>query len=285
MRVKKCPESIKEHARLIDEKLADITVLRSRRRFRRVPGRHDDRDRPRPFRAHARTSTTFTSGTPYSLQAPRHPELPLRRGHRPRRGRDRQARASGSRSWWTRKTVKQIKPLPNLFYKIVTGNSLLGVEKTLFNEELFEQLEELKPRYFDEPDKDKKDRYKQQIEATIHELTKGKQAFDFEIYFSEVFHGKGGFDVLIANPPYVSHDRISEDKNGLRNTFNVYDSFADIYCYFIERGINILKQCGVLTFITSNSYIKADYGSKLSQIPQQSFLHCPTTQHRTVTSF
>src|SRR5437773_7352976 len=72
--------------------------------------------------------------------------------------------------------VKQIKPLPNLFYKIVTGNSLLGVEKTLFNQQAFRRLEELKPRYFDEPDKEKKGRYKQQIEDTIHELTNGKEA-------------------------------------------------------------------------------------------------------------
>ncbi len=60
--------------------------------------------------------------------------------------------------------VKQIKPLPNLSYKIVPGNSLLGVEKNLFNDRVFRQLEELKPRYFDEPDKVKKDDYKRQIE-------------------------------------------------------------------------------------------------------------------------
>src|SRR5262249_17224384 len=73
----------------------------------------------------------------------------------------------------------------------------------LFNKQLFQRLEELKPRYFDEPEKIKKRRYKQQIEDTIHELTNGKEAFDFEIYFSEVFHRHGGFDVVIANPPYV----------------------------------------------------------------------------------
>src|SRR5262249_32679010 len=84
--------------------------------------------------------------------------------------------------------VKQIKPLPNLFYKIVTGNSLLGLDKNLFNQHLYQRIEELKSRYFDEPDKGNKDRYKQQIEDTIHQLTNGKEAFDFEIYFSEVFH-------------------------------------------------------------------------------------------------
>ena len=46
--------------------------------------------------------------------------------------------------------INQIKPLPNLDYKIVAGNSLIGVEKDLFNDSLFKKLEELKPRYFDE---------------------------------------------------------------------------------------------------------------------------------------
>ena len=48
--------------------------------------------------------------------------------------------------------IKQIKPLPNLDYKIVTGNSLLGVEKTLFNEQVFRRLEKLKPLFFYETD-------------------------------------------------------------------------------------------------------------------------------------
>lgn len=46
--------------------------------------------------------------------------------------------------------IKQIRPLPNLDYKIVCGNSLLGVERNMFNNELFKKLEELKPLYFNE---------------------------------------------------------------------------------------------------------------------------------------
>src|SRR5258708_4209402 len=84
--------------------------------------------------------------------------------------------------------VKQIKPLPNLDYKIVVGNSLLGVEKTLFNEKCFQQLDKLKPLYFDESDSTKKASLRRQIDDLIHELTNGKETFDFEIYFSEVFH-------------------------------------------------------------------------------------------------
>jgi len=46
--------------------------------------------------------------------------------------------------------IKNIKPLPNLDYKIVCGNSLLGVEKDLFNHQLFNDLEKLKPLFFKE---------------------------------------------------------------------------------------------------------------------------------------
>ncbi len=77
--------------------------------------------------------------------------------------------------------VKQIKPLPNLDYKVVTGNSLLGVEKTLYNEKLFNRLEELKPRYFDATDRKQKEEFKHEIDDLIHELTNGKETFDFEM--------------------------------------------------------------------------------------------------------
>ncbi|RKY52396.1 MAG: hypothetical protein DRP89_07750, partial [Candidatus Neomarinimicrobiota bacterium] len=86
--------------------------------------------------------------------------------------------------------IKKIKPLPNLDYKIVCGNSLLGVEKNLFNNQLFAELERLKPIYFDETNPTKKQEYKQQIDELISRITDGHKEFDFEVYFSEVFHDK-----------------------------------------------------------------------------------------------
>jgi len=94
--------------------------------------------------------------------------------------------------------IKQIKPLPNLDYKIVCGNSILGVEPDLFNNDLFKKLEELKPLYFNETDPTKKQECKKQIDALIKEITNNNETFDFEVYFSEVFHEKGGFDVVSA---------------------------------------------------------------------------------------
>ncbi|HOT59044.1 MAG TPA: hypothetical protein PLJ83_05230, partial [Spirochaetales bacterium] len=87
--------------------------------------------------------------------------------------------------------IRQIKPLPNLDYKIVCGNSLLGVEKNLFNNELFVKLEQLKPHYFNETNPTKKQEYKKQIDNLIRQITSEHTEFDFEVYFSEVFHKKG----------------------------------------------------------------------------------------------
>lgn len=158
--------------------------------------------------------------------------------------------------------VQQIKPLPNLDYKVVVGNSLLGVEKNLFNEEQFKQLEALKPKFFDESDRTKKAQFKQQIEALIHDLTRGRKVFDFEIYFSEVFHAKGGFDVVIGNPPYVRQEEIKALKPLLKH-YECGAGTADLFVYFYERGIKLLRKGGQFAFITSNKWYRSGYGEKL----------------------
>lgn len=153
--------------------------------------------------------------------------------------------------------IENIKALPNLDYKIVCGNSLLGVERNLFNDTLFKQLEELKTQFFNETRKSEKRRLKKQIDATIKELTKDG-TFDFEIYFSEVFHEKGGFDVVIGNPPYIPYKKISK----LYNLTN-YISFnnnqvnkPNLYIYFIENALKkLLKDNGVLSFINPIAFL------------------------------
>ena len=114
-----------------------------------------------------------------------------------------------------------IKPLPNLEYKIRVGNSLLKVERNLSNHHLFEGLEQLKTRYFDETSPSKKAALKTKIDALIHELTGQSETFDFEIYFSEVFRD-GGFDVVIGNPPYVRHEGIKDLKPQLKSRFGKF---------------------------------------------------------------
>jgi hypothetical protein len=80
----------------------------------------------------------------------------------------------------------------------------------------------------------------------------------------EWMFGVAGFDIVIGNPPYISHDKIA-NRSALRTHFESYEPFADIYCYFIENGIRQLKDKGVICFITSNSYLRAEYGAPLRQ--------------------
>ena len=162
---------------------------------------------------------------------------------------------------------EKIQPLPNLDYKMVCGNSLLSVEKDLFNQKKLNELEKLKPLYFNETSSSKKQKYKKQIDQLISEVTKAHKTFDFEIYFSEVFHEKNGFDVVIANPPYVSHDKIKYKKQ--LEKYYIYESFSDVYCYFYEKAVSIQNNTGVLCYITSNSYLKSEYGKSLRDLLSQ----------------
>ncbi len=169
--------------------------------------------------------------------------------------------------------IKQIKPLPNLDYKIVCGNSLLGVERNLGNWKLFAKLEELKPLFFNETNTNKKQDYKLQIDELISKITNGHKDFDFEVYFSEVFHEKNGFDVVIANPPYVEHKKLKGFSTIFKSKFKTYSGTTDLYVYFYEIAINILKIEGVLTFISSNKFIRTSYGAKLRGLLANNRIH------------
>jgi REP element-mobilizing transposase RayT len=77
----------------------------------------------------------------------------------------------------------------------------------------------------------------------------------------------GGFDVVIGNPPYVSHERI-DNKDFLKNNFESYSSFGDLYIYFYELSLRITNTNGLTSMITSNSFLKADYGKPLRKLIQ-----------------
>lgn len=95
--------------------------------------------------------------------------------------------------------------------------------------------------------------------------------FDFNEEFSEVFI-KGGFDVVIGNPPYVMHEFITNIKPILKNKYKTYTSTADLYCYFYELGIRIIKTGGVLGYITSNSWLNIDYGINIRKLLNKYFI-------------
>ncbi len=90
-------------------------------------------------------------------------------------------------------------------------------------------------------------------------------AFIWEEEFSEVFEN-GGFDIVIGNPPYVRQEMLSqESKIFFKNSYQTYHSLADLYIFFIEKGINLLKENGRFSFIFPNKWLKSNYGKPLRQ--------------------
>jgi hypothetical protein len=76
----------------------------------------------------------------------------------------------------------------------------------------------------------------------------------------------GGFDVVIGNPPYVRQEWIKADKPYLEKHYKAYDGVADLYVYFYELGLNILKPGGRLGYISSGSLFRAAYAKPLRKL-------------------
>ena len=92
-------------------------------------------------------------------------------------------------------------------------------------------------------------------------------AFEWRFEFPEVLNDDGefvGFDAVIGNPPYFSMSKIKDQSNYFASTgYQTYSKSSDIYCLFYEKGIQIIKQKGLLTYITSNSWLRTQYGALL----------------------
>ncbi len=74
---------------------------------------------------------------------------------------------------------------------------------------------------------------------------------------------EGGFDVVIGNPPYVRQEWIAKDKPFLEKHYRAYDGVADLYVYFYELGMKLLKPGGRLGFVVTNKWMRAGYGEPL----------------------
>jgi 23S rRNA G2445 N2-methylase RlmL len=72
-----------------------------------------------------------------------------------------------------------------------------------------------------------------------------------------------GFDVVISNPPYVRQEKIRDLKPALKQQYHSYTGVADLYVYFYERAYQLLREGGVLCYISSNKYFRSGYGQKL----------------------
>lgn len=174
-------------------------------------------------------------------------------------------------------------PLPNLDFKIECGDSLLGppVEKKKGDQfELWGDadqienwargLEKQKEQYMKaagglknslrDAIKKQENRISQSMKESKYKREDGRPVIFWRIQFFEVF-ARGGFDVILANPPYVRQEALKSEKHRLKEVFpQVCAGTADLYCYFYAQAIEILRPGGMLVFISSNKWFKAEYG-------------------------
>jgi len=98
----------------------------------------------------------------------------------------------------------------------------------------------------------------------------GDKAFNWEREFSQVF-AKGGFDVVIGNPPYVNANELKKSLTELqykylKSNYITAKGTVDLYIYFFEKGIKLTKEEGILSYITPNRFLSASYGKALREL-------------------
>ena len=108
-----------------------------------------------------------------------------------------------------------------------------------------------------------------QIMAVLDELEKTgtKPFFLWRLYFADVFEEKAGFDIVIANPPYISFQEIEKNiKDIYKSSYESARGKYDIYLLFIERALSIVKNLGFMCFIVPNKFIRSNYGTGIKNL-------------------
>ncbi len=127
------------------------------------------------------------------------------------------------------------RALPSLHKNIKCGNSLIGPDIYTAVQNTFtdEEIRQINP-------------------------------FDWKREFPEIMR-RGGFDAVIGNPPYVRQELLKGQKDYFKNQYAVYAGTADLYAYFIEKGISLLGKGGRFSYIVANKWMRANYGKPLRQ--------------------
>jgi type I restriction-modification system DNA methylase subunit len=189
---------------------------------------------------------------------------------------------------WLTLAVESDNPvrLPNLDFNIETGDALLSPNPGVvdwFSTDLIKQadeLGELKRGYIFEAENIPQLRAKiKATESRISKLLRKNQyvetSVDFRVQFANVFSKNKGFDLVLANPPYVKHqDLDSKFKNLLKKTYGSESHIklkatSDLYCYFYIRANQLLRNGGLQFFICSNTWLDAGFGIRLQEIMLQ----------------
>lgn len=179
------------------------------------------------------------------------------------------------------KENRGIHPLPNLDFKFVAANSLVGLPGNstkainLFdNNEHIDTLKKIRNEYFTADENERillrarfaelqNDMFRNRIStnnATSHKynaLTEWKPFDNTSVpwFDSEWVFGVRNFDIVIANPPYVDYRNITDES--IKKTYEVakHSKMINLYTYFYELGFNLLKTGGVLCYISPQQYL------------------------------
>jgi len=169
---------------------------------------------------------------------------------------------------------------------ISTIKSTLQTQISLYDPKVLRkiQLEKelnnlLAPQLFESSKKEKAQREKQaktlktrinKLNDEIEGIRNNKMfigAFEWRIEFPEILDESGhfmGFDCIIGNPPYIQLQKMGTDADALQKMgYKTYERTGDIYCLFYEMGMELLKPNAMLSFITSNGWLKSAYGKSL----------------------
>ena len=135
------------------------------------------------------------------------------------------------------------------------------------------------PKLFEIPKKEQTQQVKQEkalrakirkLNDEIEDIRNNKifvNAFEWRIEFPEILDDSGhfiGFDCIIGNPPYIQLQKMGTDADALQKMgYKTYERTGDIYCLFYEMGLELLRPNALLSFITSNGWLKSAYGKPL----------------------
>ena len=181
---------------------------------------------------------------------------------------------------------RDIKPLPNLEFKFLSANSLLPLpQDSMLEYDGYQadkqKLESIRQDNFS-ADLSTRESLKQDYLETAAHIARNLilhaqgespltqwNPYDphsvAEFFDSEYMFGLSGFDIVIGNPPYVRAQKI-DNKKQLKPHYSFYQGSSDLYMYFYELGYKTLNKNGVLSYITSNKWLQADYGSPLRKL-------------------
>ncbi len=177
------------------------------------------------------------------------------------------------------------------YQRRIDGKEIVQVSMDFSSEDTRRNLRIWLKKYFSLSNHHEKTEYRQRINESVKSYIRqqgvgtitedslntldpsaNQDFFLWHTWFKDIFD-KGGFDIVIGNPPYVEAKKLKYIASTLKNKYNVYSGTADLSIYFVEHGLNILSNNGILSLITTNKFFNTGYGKKLRSLIALKSIH------------